>query len=338
MIEKAESGVYRLVYDVPVKGVPAANGYLIMADQPVLVDGGASDDATYKAFIDDLATLKLAPRDLGAVLVTHNHLDHIGLPSRLAKEVTIPIHVHEDEWYMVTANEEKREEFRRILRDTFVYWGVPEQVLLAMHSKLMEVLRFGGGIAMDRVVPYPKEKFSVCGVGLEAIHCPGHTDGLVCLWWNEQKSIFSNDQVLETISPNPTIYMKPRNGRRCGLGDYLESLSNVENLPARTVYPGHGHSFSNLSKRIGEIRALASERREQVLRILREEPAGASILDITQKIWKSLDPIQTFLGAREVHGIVEILTDAGVVGAERRGKIGVFRLRDASAEVTREIG
>lgn len=326
MLLKLDETTYQLTYDVPVKGIPPVNGYVILADRPILIDGGASDDKTYAAFRQDLDELRIKPSDLGAVLVTHNHLDHIGLASRLAKELDVPVHVHEDEWYMVTANEERREGFRDTVMETILFWGVPEIAVQAMHGKIMNAVRFGGGIPMEKVRPYPKKDFKVCGLCLDPIHCPGHTEGLVCLWWPEKKAIFSNDQVLETISPNPTIYMQPRHGRRTGLADYLDSLGSIEHLPVQKIYPGHGHSFNNLKGRIGEIRGFALERRQQILALLKDATEPMTILEITMKVWENLDPVQIFLGSREVHGFMEIFTQEGLVIQELREKVGTFRL------------
>jgi glyoxylase-like metal-dependent hydrolase (beta-lactamase superfamily II) len=318
------NSVYQLTYDTPIRGIPPVNGYLILGDKPVLIDGGTNDDKTYQLFLEDLKSLKLAPADLGSILVTHNHIDHIGLPSRLAKEVDAPVYVHRDEWFMVTASDEQREEFRATLKRTFVFWGVPPEVLELIKHKLLQALRFGGGIPREKVVHYP-EKLDVHGVKLESIHCPGHTEGLVCLWWPDQKAIFSNDHVLETISPNPTIYLQGRDGKRCGLGDYLKSLSNIEHLPVKTIYPGHGHPFHDLQGRLNGIRGFAAERRDKILKILRDaEGKRLTILEVTALVWGELDPLQTFLAAREVHGFMEIFLEEGLVSVETRDDVGQF--------------
>ncbi|MEQ1878693.1 MAG: MBL fold metallo-hydrolase, partial [Bdellovibrionia bacterium] len=100
MIKEVVAGgrqrVYQLTYNVPTKVVPPVNGFLILADVPILIDGGASDEETYQEFHKDLATLGLKASDLGAVIVTHNHVDHIGLASRLAADnPALKVQVHE---------------------------------------------------------------------------------------------------------------------------------------------------------------------------------------------------------------------------------------------------
>src|SRR3954471_24643111 len=147
MITKLGDSVYQLTYPSPIKVIPPVNGYLVMADKPVLIDGGTSDDETFRLFNEDLKALGLGIPDLGEVLVTHNHVDHIGLPARIAAmEPERRIHVHEDEWFMVTASDEQRLGFRDTLMDTIGFWGVPRELIVGMKDKIVAALRFGGGI------------------------------------------------------------------------------------------------------------------------------------------------------------------------------------------------
>jgi glyoxylase-like metal-dependent hydrolase (beta-lactamase superfamily II) len=337
MIKKLGDSIYQFTYPSPIKVIPPVNGYLILADKPVLIDGGTSDDATFNSFREDLGTLGLKFSDLGEVLVTHNHVDHIGLPARIAAlDPERRIHVHQDEWFMVCASDEERLGFRDTLMETIAFWGVPKELIVGMKDKIVGALRFGGGIRRDQVVPYPQqETFKVAGLELEAIHCPGHTDGLVCLWWPSEKGIFSNDHVLPNITPNPTIYMQPRNGRRCGLADYLHSLSFVEHLPAKQVYPGHGVPFTGLKERVRDIRTDATDRKQKIIDALRESGSGnpTTIIELTTRIWSELSPMDTFLAAREVHGHMEMFLEENLVELDVQDGVGIYRLSSRHARV-----
>jgi len=325
MIRALEDKVYQLTYKVPVKVIPPVNGFLVLADEPILIDGGISDDETFASFEADLATLGLKPLDIKHALVTHNHLDHIGLASRLAAmNPNLKVHVHEEEWYMVNATDAEREGFRSVLASIIVSWGVPADIVDLMKEKIVKYLRLGGGIPRSQVLPYPanRKPFTVAGITLEAIHCPGHTEGLVCLWWPEKQKIFSNDHLLEDVTPNPTLYIRPRNGKRCGLADYIHSLSFIENLPIKQALPGHGLPFTEVKARIEEVRGLCYDRRRKIIENLPspdEEPT--TILELTQKIWTDLDPVSMFLASREVHGFIEMMTDEGLINVELDGDV-----------------
>jgi glyoxylase-like metal-dependent hydrolase (beta-lactamase superfamily II) len=334
MIRRIDDKLIQLTYKVPLKVVPPVNGFLVLGAEPVLIDGGTSDDETFDAFKADLAQLGLKTSDITNVLVTHNHIDHIGMASRLAAEhKDLKVRVHEEEWYMVSATDEEREGFRQTLASVICSWGVPAEVVELMKEKLVKYLRLGGGISASQVLPYPsKEKFKAGGIELEAIHCPGHTEGLVCLWWPETGNIFSNDHVLEDITPNPTMYIKPRLGKRCGLADYLNSLSFIEDLPVKRVLPGHGLPFSDLKGRIEEVRGLAHQRRQKLIQNLVVAQEPLNVLELTLKTWGEMDPVSTFLASREAHGFMEMLADEGVVSMEMDGFVNRYTIVKSAAK------
>lgn len=329
--------IYQLTYKAPVKVIPPVNGFLILADVPVLIDGGTSDDATWAEFNQDLASIGLKTSDIREVLVTHNHADHIGVASRLAAaDKTLKVHCHEYEWYMVGATDSYREELRDILCSIIVTWGVPRDIVMMMRSKIVQALRHGGGVPVEQLVAYPQGKFKVAGLELEAILCKGHTDGLVCLWWPERGFLFSNDQVLEDVTPNPTLYLKPRGNRLCGLKDYLDGMKAIENLPVKLVMPGHGEVFTDLRAMIKRIHDSANKRRAKLLENLKSADAEpANILHLTQKVWGEMDPVNTFLGAREIHGFLEMLTEEGLVQSEIVDETSYYSLVKRSATDTK---
>ena len=71
-----------------------------------------------------------------------------------------------------------------------------------------------------------------------ALHMPGHTPGLVCLYERARRLVFSDDHLLERISPNPLIDLGPdgRDGFFRPLVAYLASVPNVLVVPARSPY------------------------------------------------------------------------------------------------------
>src|SRR5687767_3067760 len=98
MIREVEDKVYQLTYKVPGKVVPPVNGFLILGKEPVLIDGGTNVDESFAEFEKDLASLGMKTDDLANVLVTHNHIDHVGLASRLAgNNRHLKVHIHEEE-------------------------------------------------------------------------------------------------------------------------------------------------------------------------------------------------------------------------------------------------
>src|SRR5205809_647920 len=79
----------------------------------------------------------------------------------------------------------------------------------------------------------------------EVLHLPGHTPGLVCLWAAQPRVLFSDDHLLERVSPNPLLDLEgqPEPSHKALLA-YLDSARRVRSLPAEVIAPGHAEPFS----------------------------------------------------------------------------------------------
>ena len=105
------------------------------------------------------------------------------------------------------------------------------------------------------------------------IWTPGHSDGHICLFRERDGVFLAADHVLPRITPNVGLYSEY--DRSNPLGDYLNSLLKVANLPARIVLPGHGDPFPNLAGRVQEIIDHHAEREMQILALLGDRPQDA---------------------------------------------------------------
>ena len=71
------------------------NGYILQDQGTVMIDGGAPN--TIKKFKAGIERLKLDPREIRLIILTHGHWDHIG-SARDVKELTgAPVAIHEKE-------------------------------------------------------------------------------------------------------------------------------------------------------------------------------------------------------------------------------------------------
>lgn len=71
------------------------------------------------------------------------------------------------------------------------------------------------------------------GVGLRAVHAPGHSADHLCFFVAEERALFTGDTVLG----RGTSFIDPPDG---DLVKYLASLERLRDLAPRTIYPGHG--------------------------------------------------------------------------------------------------
>ncbi len=100
--------------------------------------------------------------------------------------------------------------------------------------------------------------------------------------FRERDGVFvAADHVLPRITPNIGLYST--HDRSNPLGDYLDSLRKVENLPANLVLPGHGEPFADLGGRVREILHHHDARLAQIVELLKERPQHAA--DLTRQMF-----------------------------------------------------
>ena len=80
----AEAGIHRLAIPTPF-AVGRVNVYLIEDDPLTLVDSGPNSGSSLDELERQIAAHGHRIEDLGLILISHQHIDHIGLVSILAK-------------------------------------------------------------------------------------------------------------------------------------------------------------------------------------------------------------------------------------------------------------
>jgi glyoxylase-like metal-dependent hydrolase (beta-lactamase superfamily II) len=99
-----------------------------------------------------------------------------------------------------------------------------------------------------------------------AVYTPGHTDDHLCLFDPTEGVFLSGDHVLPTITPHISGLIEGDS-----LAQFMNSLDRVAAIEGvNAVLPAHGHPFSDLPKRVGEIKRHHEER----LQKLRDISAG----------------------------------------------------------------
>lgn len=70
---------------------------------------------------------------------------------------------------------------------------------------------------------------------LRVLHLPGHTPGSICLFDAASGALFSGDVIYDDLLLDEL--------HESDVHDYVRSMRRLRELPARTVYPGHGAPF-----------------------------------------------------------------------------------------------
>ena len=146
-------------------------------------------------------------------------------------------------------------------------------------------------------------------VDLTAIHTPGHTSDHVAFFEPGSGALFTGDAVVG----RGTSFIDPPDGN---LVQYLRSLTRLEELGPRTIYPGHGPMVVRAEEKIREYLAHREERESQVLAALGDGPR--TIAEMVEMIYVDHPKDVYPLAARSVLAHLLKLADEG--RAERTGK------------------
>jgi glyoxylase-like metal-dependent hydrolase (beta-lactamase superfamily II) len=155
----------------------------------------------------------------------------------------------------------------------------------------------------------------------EVLHLPGHTPGLVCLWAAQARVLFSDDHLLERVSPNPLLDLEGQaEPTHKALLAYLESARRARALPAELVAPGHAEPFSGHAAIIDRLLAFYDKRQQRILELLEQGPRTPAAL--APLVFPHAREHQLYLTLSEVLGNLEVLEARGrVARSEREGCI-----------------
>ncbi|MEZ6150290.1 MAG: MBL fold metallo-hydrolase [Pirellulaceae bacterium] len=217
--------------------------YIIPSDPLTMIDSGVATERGYQALQEGLAEHDIAMRDIGRVILTHKHIDHIGNAWRIQQASGAEILIHRSEMDAVSMVDPHGNQFRAVVSERLKQWQVPAQI----HSAV-ELLAFPSWeirAAQPTAVDAGQRIELSCGE-LEVHHFPGHTGGSIGIQLGRRLLI--GDHVLPDISPNIGGGDMQYRGL---LRQYIESLARTIELSSSIdeVLPGHGDPFVDLKQR-----------------------------------------------------------------------------------------
>jgi glyoxylase-like metal-dependent hydrolase (beta-lactamase superfamily II) len=310
----------------PQAGGPV-NAYLVdEADGGLLlIDAGYGSDEATAALEAGFHRAGRRLEDVRRIVVTHGHVDHFGgarfVLERAGREV--PVHAHPADVPKVIEGGPRWQELAPLYGAHLARLGVPPEVLAAIAGEGERSFR---ARRLPVVVPLePGAHFTTRHLDLEVLHMPGHTPGLVCLFDRARGILFSNDHLLERISPNPLMELGPdgADGFFRPLVAYLESAARTRALPVERVLPGHGPPFGDHRKILDGLAAFYVRRRERFLALLGDEPRTPFAL--AALLFRKVRPGDGFLILSEVMANLEVLEAEGAIVREERDGLRSYR-------------
>ncbi len=151
------------------------------------------------------------------------------------------------------------------------------------------------------------------GARLRAIFTPGHALDHLCFFLEEERAIFTGDNVLgvgSSVIPAETGSMR----------DYLNSLERIKAENPRRLYPAHGPYVDNAIAKLDEY---LTHRRAREAEIVRALQAGAThVSEIVTKVYADVDKVLHIAAAQSVA--------AHLIKLEQEGRVQRYPAQNAT--------
>lgn len=328
----AELGIRRLRIPTPF-AVGRVNCYLVEgrdpdgADSLTLFDTGPNSGKALDELETQLADLGHAVEDLDLVVITHQHIDHLGLVDVVRRradcEVAV-IDVAVDYVENFGSDAERDDEHSAEL---MLHYGIPEDIVTALRAVTGSFRSWGAATAIDR----PLADGGTLGRWQVSLR-PGHSPSDTTFWDSEERVLLAGDHLIAHISSNPLL-ARPLDGSRervKSLVNYIDSLKRTRELPVGTlVLPGHGNPISDHRALIDERLAGHERRAAKIERLIGER--SRTPYELAQAIWGNVAVTQAFLTLSEVIGHVDLLELDGRVREVVDPASGVLRFEAVDA-------
>ena len=319
------AGIHRLAIPTPF-AVGRVNVYLIEDEPLTLVDAGPNSGTSFDELQRGIAGLGHSLEDIGLVVVTHQHIDHLGLVSLVAShsgaevaaiDVAVP--------FMENFSDEAQAD-DDFARDIMLRNGIPQDVVSALQLVSLAFRAWGSRVEVTRPLR-DGEQLQLRDRTLNVHHRPGHSPTDTIFHDRDRRLLIAADHLLGHISSNPLI-TRPRDGsaeRPQALVQYLKSLSATRQMDVDLVLPGHGDPITDHRTLIDQRFELHRRRANKMHGLLTERPRSA--YDIAQAMWGNIAVTQAYLTLSEVLGHLDLLVNEGRVQEQERDGVAIFAAR-----------
>ena len=328
----AEAGIHSLRIPTPF-AVGRVNCYLIEDEPLTLIDTGPNSGKALDELQRGLAEHGRSIEDLELVILTHQHIDHLGLVEIIVEHSGADVAAIDVAVRRLANFGEDAEREDESAAELMRRHGIPENVVYALQSVSRSFRGWGAKANVTRPLRHGEE-LRFRDRAFEVLHRPGHSPSDTVFWDSERRILIAADHLIKHISSNPLISrpLDDSGERTQALVAYIDSLRKTREMPAEIVLSGHGEPITDHVSLIDDRLAMHERRSEKLYGIVSEEPRTG--YELAQALWGNVAVTQAFLTLSEVIGHLDLLVNDGRVREVDDGAVIRYEATDAGAAAT----
>jgi glyoxylase-like metal-dependent hydrolase (beta-lactamase superfamily II) len=242
------------------------NFYLVKQENSLsLIDAGWNNEECWETLNHTLQKNGFALKDLTEIILTHHHVDHIGLVNRIVSQHPIPVYAHP-----TSIPRLKREKDFLEMRIEF-------------YSKLYQEMGCGKvgeerGAYLRKAMLNNKDQtlqtniFPITDTQLlhfNIIEVPGHAPDQLAFFDQKEKWLFGGDLLIEHISSNALVEPDAVGNRMLTLCQHIDSLTKCLRLEVKLLFPGHGNLIESPNTLILKKLERVEKKAERLIQLMR---------------------------------------------------------------------
>ena len=304
-----------------------ANLYAVGNGPITLIDTGPKYPGLLDFVRERLETIGFGFEDIERIIATHGHVDHTGsaVEIRRAAGNSIDFFIHPEENWLISEERFQDYMWSNEAEGLAAVAGIPARDV----EKIKQRFEFFKELSdpVDNVsFLNDGDEFSGNGYQLRVIHTPGHTAGSICLYEPQQKILFSGDNMIKHITPNPLVDIRKyglRNSDYQSLPTFLKSLDKISKLDVRYVFSGHGEYMQDMHQIISTYKTHHRQRMDSIWKALKKE--SRPIYQLIDDVFPVVPEGDIFLAVSEIAVHLEVLINEGRAELLDSGPPAVFR-------------
>jgi glyoxylase-like metal-dependent hydrolase (beta-lactamase superfamily II) len=239
-------GIYQITLSLKGFGSGSVNTYLIRdKNRYAIIDTGWDAPEPENSLREQLAEASIDFCDIKKVILTHCHIDHLGLINKFKKSNNASIYIHRGELALIKVLYNGKNSYWDETDKYLTSHGIPESELGARDIFPVQEPPVSPDVLFEG-----NEEIEVGDYILKVVPTPGHTPGHIALYEPRAKFLFSGDTILPTILTNAAGHIQHMVNP---LQQYLKSLEVLRQMDIDLVLPGHEQAFTSYKERIADI-------------------------------------------------------------------------------------